>query len=308
MPELPEVETVARGVGRLATGRVIASVRLIRPDVAHGQARPSDRLLRGRRIECVSRRGKQIHIDFSGGLSMIVHLGMTGRLSVCPKTAPQDPHTHLRMAFADRDDELRFVDPRRFGGVWLIASAPRPDRGGDERSTGQPATQSDAAPRAARPSLRSPEARRWYGRRLPPVGEDPLTLSLADWRRLLARRRQIKALLLDQRPISGVGNIYCDEALHRAGIHPLRRANELPPAAVDRLYRALRRVLIEAIAAGGSSVNDYRDADGKAGWFQTRHRVYGREGRTCRRCRTPIEKILAAGRGTHFCPHCQPRA
>lgn len=276
MPELPEVETVARGVARLVTGRTIESVVLLRADIAHGIARPCDKLLRGRKIDRVSRQAKHIRIDLAGGLTFIVHLGMTGRLSVSPRELPPPKHTHLRIRFAGHADELRFCDPRRFGGVWLIDDKPS-------------------------------QAADWIGRRLPPVGADPLSLAPASWSRLMARPRQIKALLLDQQPISGVGNIYCDESLHRAGIHPLSRAGDLPSVAVRRLYRELRRVLREAIAAGGSSVSDYRDAAGEPGWFQIRHRVYGREGQPCKRCRTPIEKLVVAGRGTHLCPRCQPR-
>lgn len=273
MPELPEVETVARGVHWRAAGRIIESVCLLRPDIAHGVAPPCDETLRGRRIERVRRTGKQVRIDLGGDWALVVHLGMTGRLIVTDAAGPLPPHTHLRIGLRGEGCEIRFVDPRRFGGVWLI---------------------------------RGEEAGPWTGRRLPPVASDPLTMPLSAWRQALARRRQIKALLLDQRPISGVGNIYCDEALHRAGIHPLTRAADLDARAVRRLREALRRVLSAAIRAGGSSINDYRDADDAPGWFQIRHRVYGRAGKPCRRCGTPIEKRVVAGRGTHLCPRCQP--
>jgi formamidopyrimidine-DNA glycosylase len=274
MPELPEVETVARGVSRLITGLIIDSVCLERADIAHGTARPCDDTLRGHRIERVARTGKQVRIDLTGGLALVVHLGMTGRLTVTHAAQPIAKHTHLRIHFKESTAELRFTDPRRFGGLWLVHS--------------------------------SGEGASWTGRRLPPVAADPLAVTLREWRRLLARRRQIKALLLDQSPISGVGNIYCDEALHRAGIHPLSRAADLGPESIRRLYRALRQVLAAAIKAGGSSIIDYRDADGAPGWFQTRHRVYGREGKPCRKCGTPIKKIFVSGRGTHICPKCQP--
>jgi len=274
MPELPEVETVARGLQRRLAGRVIDSVCLVQPRIAHGPHVPCDDSLRGRRIERIARAGKQVRISLSGGWTLVVHLGMTGRLIVTAADESPAKHTHLRIAFRGEPVELRFCDPRRFGGVWLVDGNPD-------------------------------EAKGWIGRRIPPVAADPLRISLAQWRKLIARPRQIKALLLDQNPLSGVGNIYCDEALHRAGIHPLTRAADLSPAASRKLYHALRRVLTEAIALGGSSVSDYRNAQGAPGQFQTRHRVYGREGQPCRRCRTPIIRLVVAGRGTHICPKCQ---
>jgi formamidopyrimidine-DNA glycosylase len=149
-----------------------------------------------------------------------------------------------------------------------------------------------------------PQAK-WVGRRLPPIHADPLRLSLREFKALLQRQRQIKALLLAQKPISGIGNIYCDEALYRAGIHPSARAGDLDAVAVGRLWRALRRVLLAAIQAGGSSIRDYRSADNTAGGFQRLHRVYARSGLPCRRCHTPIRKLTIAGRGTHICPNCQ---
>jgi len=170
---------------------------------------------------------------------------------------------------------LRFSDPRRFGGIWVVNGA------AEDLDT-------------------------WIGRPLPPAGADPLQLAHRDLRQLLQRRRQIKALLLDQRLLGGIGNIYCDEALHRAAIHPRTLAGDLDDAAVRRLRQALCRLLTAAIKAGGSSVSDYRTAHNTAGTFQRRHRVYNRRGKPCRRCGTPIERRVVAGRGTFFCPRCQP--
>jgi formamidopyrimidine-DNA glycosylase len=255
-------------------GRVITAVKLLRPEIAHGPQKPSNALLRGRQIKEVVRVGKQVKIALSGEMCLRVHLGMTGRMTVTSAASPVEKHTHLRVSFKGEALEMRFCDPRRFGGLWLL-------------------------------DAKCDETKGWVGRRLPPVAADPLQMSLAEWRECLARRRQIKSLLLAQDPISGVGNIYCDEALHRAGIHPLARANELKPDAVRRLYRALRQVLNESIAAGGSSVSDYRDAEGTKGWFQVWHRVYGCAGKPCRQCKTPIKKFVVAGRGTHICPRCQ---
>ncbi len=279
MPELPEVETVARGVARRITGRVMQTVRLKRPDMLHGNGGQMSGLV-GRRVEDVRRAGKQIKLTFrnEGGTpppTMFVHLGMTGRLVAVDPDTPVERHTHLRITFSDGGSELRFCDPRRFGGIWLVAAE------GDK-------------------------GRRWKGRRLPPIAADPLTLTLPELRKLLDRRRQIKALLLDQEPISGIGNIYCDEMLHRCGIHPLTGAADLSPETVRCLHGAMRRVLNEAIRAGGSSISDYRDADNGRGSFQLQHRVYGRAGQPCRKCGHPIERLVVAGRGTYICPHCQP--
>ncbi|HOW70526.1 MAG TPA: bifunctional DNA-formamidopyrimidine glycosylase/DNA-(apurinic or apyrimidinic site) lyase [Phycisphaerae bacterium] len=274
MPELPEVETVARGVARHVTGCRIASVVLGRGDIVHGEGVPVCAFLRGRRIERVGRRGKQIHIELGGGRTLVVHLGMTGRLIAVDRDTPVETHTHLRIGFDRRRVEMRFIDPRRFGGLWLLVTPPT--------------------------------AANWIGRRLPPVGVDALTISFKEFRDAIARRRQIKALMLDQRPIGGIGNIYADESLHRAGVHPLTRADRLDTAGVRRLWRCVRRVLEQAVEAGGSSISDYRTADNEPGHFQVRHRVYQRAGRPCPKCRTPIEHLTAAGRSTFICPKCQP--
>lgn len=278
MPELPEVETIARGLARSLAGRTVANVRLTRPDMIHGNGGPVETLV-GRRVCEVRRCGKQVRMLLGQGtdteLVIHVHLGMTGRLLVVPGGEPVAKHTHLFVRFEGWDRELRFCDPRRFGGIWLVRE------------------QAAAA------------SHDWKGRRLPPVGADPLDLTLPALRKLLARKRRIKPLLMDQAPISGMGNIYCDEALFRAGIHPLTPASQLGAEAVRRLRLAIRRVLTEAIRAGGSSISDYRNAENGRGSFQERHRVYGREGLPCPVCRSPIERLVVAGRGTHVCPKCQ---
>ncbi|UCD28623.1 MAG: bifunctional DNA-formamidopyrimidine glycosylase/DNA-(apurinic or apyrimidinic site) lyase [Planctomycetota bacterium] len=275
MPELPEVETVVRGLARRITGFRIASVRLSRKDILFGHNLPINKVLSRRRIQRVNRQGKQIHFILGSDLSLIVHLGMTGRLFVADRDDPKDPHTHLRIQFVRRQTELRFCDPRRFGGLWLIDGAAH-------------------------------QKRKWIGRKLPALGPDALDISLRNFRKLLRRNRQIKGLLLDQQLIAGVGNIYCDESLHRVGIHPLTRACDLDDSTVRRLHQKLRQVLAEAIRDRGSSVSDYRTADKNRGKFQRRHRVYKRAGQPCKRCHNLIERILVSGRGTHICPKCQP--
>ncbi|HPD29005.1 MAG TPA: bifunctional DNA-formamidopyrimidine glycosylase/DNA-(apurinic or apyrimidinic site) lyase [Phycisphaerae bacterium] len=274
MPELPEVETVCRGVGQRITGYTIEQVHLNRADVVHGAAIPLCAALHGRRIKSIERVGKQIIIVTDGAVALMVHLGMTGKLIAVHPEMPIEPHTHLRIGFRGRKVELRFVDPRRFGGIWLL--------GADSSRVG------------------------WIGRQRPSVGPDALTVSCEEFARRLARRRQIKALLLDQQVLGGVGNIYCDESLHRAGLHPAVRADRLSIEQIRRLYRTIRSVLAQAIKAGGSSISDYRNADNAPGRFQVRHRVYDREGQPCRRCKTAIRRLVVAGRGTFICPKCQP--
>lgn len=271
MPELPEVENVVRGLDAEITGQCVAQVLVLRADVVHGNATAMQALLGGRRVRRVTRQGKRIHIACESETELVVHLGMSGQLTLAEQEQPIEAHTHLRLIFDDLPREVRFRDPRRFGGVWFFGTT-------------------------------SAESARSLGQ----LGIDPLTAPLEDFRKVLSRRRQIKALLLDQRVVAGLGNIYCDEILHRAGIHPLTPAATLNEDQVRRLRRTMRAVLNAAIRAGGSSINDYVDAAGRKGGYQNRHRVYGREGQPCPTCRTPITKALIAGRGTHFCSRCQP--
>lgn len=282
MPELPEVETIARGLSRILAGRRIEQVHLSRADVVHGTPFPLCAALRGRRIEQVDRSGKQVRLrletrpDDPGATFVYVHLGMSGRLIAVDRDAEVEPHTHLRVTFHRCRRELRYIDPRRFGGVWLMVENVGINGDG-------------------------------IGRRQPTIGLDPLAVTRERFRELMRCRRQIKPMLLAQAPISGIGNIYCDEVLHRAGVHPLTRACDLDREEVDRLRRNLRRVLREAIAAGGSSIRDYRAADNAPGAFQERHRVYQRAGRPCRACGSEIRRLTVAGRSTFFCETCQPR-
>ena len=270
MPELPEVETLVRQLSRQLTGRRIRHVELRRPDVLWGDDRPACVLLRGRRITHVGRRGKRILLSLDDRTQLIVHLGMTGRLMWAPADQPHALHTHLCLEFAEWKRQLRFVDPRRFGNVWIA------------RADG-----------------------RWIGPVPSPLGPEPLEMTVGQFVRLCERKRAVKAVLLDQQIIAGVGNIYFDETLFRARIHPATRADRLDRSTVMRLRRALRAVLSEAIEAGGSTIRDYRQSDGSSGRFQNRHRVYGRAGLPCRRCRGMIDRMILAGRGTYYCKRCQ---
>jgi formamidopyrimidine-DNA glycosylase len=273
MPELPEVQTVVTRLDSRLRGAVVDSVRLLRRDVVKHGPRSLHQALAGRTVRRIRRHGKRIIWELEPAAEFNVHLGMTGNLLLVPVASPMGDHTHLRIRFAGLDDELRFRDPRRFGGVWLS------EAGGAARG----------------------------GRFSKPLGPDALELRLPEFRKLLQRNRQIKALLLDQQSIAGMGNIYCDESLHRARVHPLTSASALGGDDVARLLGSIRAVLRSAIRSGGSSLRDYRNADGQQGWFQIRHRVYGREGLPCGRCGAKIRRVVVASRSTSFCPRCQRR-
>ncbi len=269
MPELPEVQTVVTTLQPLV-GRRLGLARVHRLDVLHGEPLDLNRFAKGRTIDQVRRRAKRIIFEIGNGRQIQFHLGMSGQLTVKPCRQELLPHTHLQIRIAGSADELRFRDVRRFGGVWLL----------------------DATSQLG-------------GRGLGRLGPDALEITLPEFRRLLDRPRRIKAALLDQKLLAGLGNIYVDESLFQARVHPLTRAADLDDAQVRRLHRAIRGTLQAAIQAGGSTIRDYYAANGEQGWFQLRHRVYGRAGQPCRRCRTPLVKLRAAGRGTHICPQCQ---
>jgi formamidopyrimidine-DNA glycosylase len=273
MPELPEVETVARGLRIVLPGRRILRVRLGKTDFIEDPA-ALERELPGKTIASVKRYGKFLVFELKSAsngasdLSLLIHLGMTGQLVTCAAEAPVPPHTH---AFLSLDDgrELRYTDVRRFGSIRILAN-------GDHANV------------------------------LGKLGLDPLEATEAQFiSGMRGRRARIKALLLDQRVLRGIGNIYTDESLWRARIHPKRLGANLKADELRRLYRAVRDVLNEAIRLRGSSVSDYVDADGRRGEFQLRHRVYQREGQKCYRCKTKIGRATVAGRSSYFCPRCQ---
>lgn len=278
MPELPEVETVARGLQKLVAGRTIVSVSLGKTDFIDN-APEIEKGLPGRSIVAVERYGKFLLIRLGGAAgretgqiaeesALLVHLGMTGMLLPQPVAEPAKKHTHVAMLLDD-GRELRYVDPRRFGRMAYLEGE----------------------------SLRS-ELQRF--------GADPLAASPQEFvERIQARRARIKALLLDQSVIRGVGNIYADESLWRAKVHPAQLGARLTTAQIGLLYRALQEILRKAIALHGSSISDFLDADGMPGEYQRHHRVYGREGERCVRCGTVIRRANVAGRSSYYCPKCQ---
>lgn len=279
MPELPEVETVARGLQRTVVGRRILSVTLGKTDFIDDPA-ALEQHLPGRTIDAVERYGKFMLLRLSqaaeragngaaGSASLLVHLGMTGMLAPCSAEQPCEKHTHVCMRLDD-GRELRYTDPRRFG---RMAYLPETSLAGELTS----------------------------------FGADPLEVTAKEFaQRIRARHARIKALLLDQSVLRGVGNIYADESLWRAKIHPARLGAQLTDPQARTLRRALQDVLRKAILAGGSSISDFLDTEGEPGEYQRHHRAYGREGKRCFRCRTPIRRTIVAGRSSYFCPRCQP--
>lgn len=280
MPELPEVETVVRGLRVSLPGRTILDVRLGKADFVDDPVSLAE-CLPGKRIAEIVRLGKFICIALESGkepsgtpgapdsrFNFIIHLGMTGQLTVCPASEPIRSHTHCFFALND-GQELRYRDIRRFGRMLLV-----PESG----------------------------MREFLGH----LGKEPLLISPQDFcKDFSSRRARVKALLLDQHVLRGVGNIYADESLFRARLHPARIAAMLTKKQLLALRRAVRETLEAAIRLRGSSISDYVDVEGKRGEFQQRHRVYQRKGKPCFRCREKIRRVIVAGRSSYFCPRCQ---
>jgi len=277
MPELPEAETIARELARLAVGRRLLGWRTLTPGICERRT-PYPR---GAKLAAVSRRAKKVILHFDNGASFLVALGMSGQLRR-GNGPPLPRHTHVVLSFAGGVDVL-YVDPRRLGRL----------------TPSRPATTLLAA---------GPAVRRWCDERL---GVDALDVSWPDFRaRLAGRRGAFKPLLLNQRVIAGIGNIYADEILHRAGVHPRTPPAALTDAALRRVWRATRAVLRQAVRDCGTTFRDYITPSGAAGDFGRRLHVYGREGKPCRRCGARVVRIgWPPGRSTHYCPRCQrPRS
>jgi formamidopyrimidine-DNA glycosylase len=289
VPELPEVETVANGVDARVRGQRIVRVWTSgKPQTFKSSESEIVETLAGARIERVRRVGKSIVMELGrgkgsasankkwphhsalndkerGDAQFLVHLGMTGRLLVSQPEVPLPPHTHAVLSLGD-GREVRFVDPRRFGRLSVVKQ-----QGG---YTGP--------------------------------GAEPTTIGVEEFSALFkGRKLAIKAALLNQSILHGVGNIYADESLFRAGIRPRKQAGKITRAELAKLHAALQQVLAHAIELGGSSVSDYVDVDGVRGFFQLEHKVYGRAGENCKDCGTPLKKLVVGGRTTVYCPRCQ---
>jgi formamidopyrimidine-DNA glycosylase len=299
MPELPEVETVARDLQRWVAGAEITDAE-VRWDRTISNPQPPERFVaevRGARIQRVGRRAKSVLLHLADGRVMTVALRMTGALIVAPADAPDDPYARVVFQLAD-GRQLRYRDVRKFGriGLW--------DGGGLRQHRRVPTR------RGRRVKGRISENRAAYrvGSVFARHGPEPLASNFSSARlaeRLRGRSARLKTLLLDQSFIAGVGNIYADEALWRARLHPLRAADTLTEMEVRRLHRAIRSVLRQGIVNRGSSFSDYVGADGERGANAERLAVYRRTGEPCLRCGTPISRIVIGQRSTHFCPHCQ---
>ncbi len=280
MPELPEVETISRGLHKRVAGDTIDAVWLgEKPEPLKSNPKLIIKVLEHSRISRVHRVGKHIVFDLEAAgkrrgqketpAQWVVHLGMTGRMLVTTPDVEVARHTHAIVKLTS-GREIRFVDPRRFGRLEVVDAARSKPAG------------------------------------FVAAGDEPLKAKVDRFVELFrGRKTPIKSALLNQKLLSGVGNIYADESLFRSGIRPRRRVSSLSRDQLSKLHGSVQAVLREAIAAGGSSVSDYVDADGEEGFFQIQHRVYGRTGEPCLVCGTPIKRVVIAGRSSHYCPHCQ---
>ena len=264
MPELPEVETIVRGLQGPLLGRTFTGVIALWPNALRPSAQEVAQNLPGQRIKALTRRGKYLQFSLSGGQTLFIHLKMSGDLLVEPAATPC--HPHVRTIFAlDNNYELRFKDPRKFGRVHLVDD---------------PAQITSA------------------------LGPEPLSdsFTLARFKELFKNRRgRLKPLLMDQRFIAGIGNIYAAESCFAAGVHPALAADTLTQAELERLYTHIRRQLQRGIILKGASL----DAVYRGGEFQNEFKVYGRQGQPCPQCGAPVRRVMLGGRSTFFCPHCQ---
>jgi formamidopyrimidine-DNA glycosylase len=268
MPELPEVETVRRSLTPLI-GRTINSLEVREPRLRRRIAADLPARTIGRSVVGIERCGKYLILELSDGGAVLAHLGMSGTFTIVSQSTALEEHDHVLFGFAG-GSMLVFNDPRRFGLI----------RAGLRESFEE----------------------------LAQIGPDPFSAEFSpDWLRQLTRgrKRPVKNLLMDQRLVAGIGNIYANEILFEARVRPSRQAQRLRLAELDALYEATQKVLREAIASGGSSISDYRDGSGRPGYFQLSFRVYDRRGKPCLRCATAVRRVVHAGRSSFYCPKCQ---
>ena len=270
MPELPEVETVVRDLRPLIVGRTFTSVRVGPLSLRKPWSKTWGANVVGTTTTGIRRRGKWILVDLDSGAILLVHLGMTGQFTAVPTGEPRPDHLHFTFSLGG-NLELRYRDARRFGSVQWVAS--------------------DAL------------VQRAFGEKLGPEPVDIPAVPFAD--ALRSSPRTLKAILLDQSILAGIGNIYADESLFRARLHPQTRGCDLTKPQCDRLRLAIETVIAKAIAGRGSTIRDYIGGSGLRGGFQHEFTVYGRTGKPCGTCGRPIEMIRVAGRSSHHCPHCQ---
>ncbi len=271
MPELPEAYTIARYLDKRLRNRSLQELCILRKDVIRKGAGTIRKELPGRTVKSIFAYGKIVVIELTDRRWLYFRLGMTGQLYLADTNRPVEKHTHLVACFRGNSNELRFRDTRRFGGIYFERFVDEPELAFHRN-----------------------------------IGPDALAVSEGEFLQILgSSRAAVKSFLLDQKHLAGLGNIYIDESLFAARIHPLEPAGYLSSKRARALYRKMRKILIEAIRCGGSSINDYLQADGRPGNFQIRHRVYRRTGQRCHRCESVIERIVVSGRSTHFCSACQ---
>ena len=273
MPELPEVETIARALNEQLQGRRIERARVTLSKLAPQGPRKLERHINGRKVERVFRRGKFVVWELSGGVYLVVHLKMTGQFLFENPATEQPGHVHAIIDFDNRK-RLFFRDLRQFGRWW---------------------------------SLNAKDVDAWFEQRK--IGPDPFEITCDEFvQKLKQRRGRIKPLLLNQQFVSGLGNIYVDEALFATGIHPLTHTQMISPQKARQLYDNIHAILKEAIRQRGSTAANYVDPAGQRGRYQEQHRVYRRTGEECCNCGAEVCRIVVGGRGTHFCPKCQPKS
>jgi formamidopyrimidine-DNA glycosylase len=272
MPELPEVETIVRGLQKTVVGKKIKSIKMIFPGIVKQDAKKFKKNVDKSEIRRVRRQGKYILIDLSNGNTILAHLGMTGNFLLVKSSSPRNKHNHLIIRFYETRKELRYNDQRKFGKIKSFPTS-------KEESVSE----------------------------LKKLGPEPLNISAPDFINLFQKRKgRIKSALLNQQIIAGLGNIYADESLFEAKIHPAQKIDKLSLQELKRLHQAIQIVLRKAIKAGGSSIENYYNVNGEIGSFQLQHKVYGREGLPCKRCGTKIKRIKISQRSSYFCPKCQP--
>jgi formamidopyrimidine-DNA glycosylase len=272
MPELPEVETIVKGLQKTVVGRKIKSINVIFPGIVKQETEKFRKNAEKTKIVKVRRRGKYILIDLSNGKTILAHLGMTGNFLLVKSSSPWNKHDHLIIRFYENHKELRYNDQRKFGKLKSFPTC-------KEKNVSE----------------------------LEKLGPESLNISASDFINLFQKRKgRIKSALLNQQIIAGLGNIYADESLFEAKIHPAQRIDKLSPQRLKRLHQAIQKILRKAIKAGGSSIENYYNVNGEIGSFQLQHKVYGREGLPCKKCGTKIKRIKINQRSSYFCPKCQP--
>lgn len=271
MPELPEVETIVRGLRKTVVGKKIRNVKVIFPGIVKQDAKNFIRNVGRSKIVTVRRRGKYILIDLSNGNTILAHLGMTGNFLLVKSSSPRNKHNHLIIRFYETRKELRYNDQRKFGKIKSFPTS-------KEENVSE----------------------------LKKLGPESLNISSSGFINLFQKRKgRIKSALLNQQILAGLGNIYADESLFEARIHPAQKIDKLSPQELKRLLQAIQKILKKAIRAGGSSIENYYNVNGEIGSFQLQHQVYGREGLSCKRCGTKIKRIKISQRSSYFCPRCQ---